>query len=302
MHQVTGQVTLRLYSLFGSVSGRLIRQTGHRVPAIAIAREFDVPVSSVVPWGVPGGQGEVWRVSHARGIDAVKIFTVPAEPHRIPAEVEALSRVLHPNVVRFVGQSAIRVGADSYKYIRYEFIDGQSLDEALHVHRPTPSQLRALGRGILSGLVALHASSVVHRDLKPMNIVLRSNQWGQPVIIDFGLVRLIDQSTKTVYPWAHGTWPWMSPEQFAGERAFQRADVFASAIIIYQAGLGRHPFLALNELGPYPPPNYAQRFGQPIPLTGLSNGVAGVITRCLQPLAVRRPSAAQALDAWNRLP
>src|ERR1700687_1478973 len=256
-------------------------QPTHRASPAAVAAEFGVAQTAVAPWGAPGGQGEVWRVSRKQGVKAVKTFTAPAEPHRIPAEIEALSRVNHPNVVRFLGQSAIRVGKDGYRYIRYEFIEGDNLDAAFKLKRPGRRELAALGHGLLSGLKALHASAIVHRDLKPMNIVLRSNDWAAPVIIDFGLVRLVDQTTKTVYPWAHGTWPWMAPEQLAGERAFQRADIFAAGVILYQAAVGGHPFIAPQEMRAHPPPDYPTRFDQQIQFGGVGRPLADLIRRCL---------------------
>jgi len=277
-------------------------QKKHHIPAKAVAGEFGVPLSAVAPWGTPGGQGEVWRVAGKHGVQAVKIFTAPAEPHRIPAEIEALSRVTHRNVVRYEGQSAVKVGNDTFQYIRYEFVDGCSLDTALNAGLPNSKDLAALGHGLLSGLKALHESSVVHRDLKPMNIMLRSSDWKQPVIIDFGLVRLVDKATRTVYPWAHGTWPWMAPEQLAGQRVFQRADIFAAGIILYQSAVGGHPFVASQEMRAFPPPDYPKRFYQPIQFQGARKPLADVIAHCLHPLAVRRPSSAQALSAWERLP
>lgn len=280
----------------------MIQQSNHRVPAATVAAHFGVPISAVVPWGAPGGQGEVWRVASTHGMEAVKIFTAPAEPHRIPAEIEALSRVNHENVVRFVGQSEIKVGVHRYQYIRYEFIEGISLDAKFKTGRPSRADLAVLGHGLLSGLKELHASSIVHRDLKPMNIVLRSGHWNRPIIIDFGLVRLVDKTTQTVYPWAHGTWPWMAPEQLTGERAYQRADVFAAGIILFEAATGRHPFISLQELRQYPPPDYPQRFHQSPSFSGVNRPLAGLIAHCLHPLSVRRPSSAQALAAWDRLP
>jgi serine/threonine protein kinase len=280
----------------------MIAQPKHRVPPDILAAVLGVSPTEVAPLGVPGGQGEVWRVSRGGSYEAVKVYLGPSEPHRIPAEIEALTRVRHPNVVNLLGQSTIRMGGQDYAYLRYEFIPGVNLDQALAGGVPTSNQLAELGRGVLSGLAALAAKSVVHRDLKPMNIVLRTNAWDKPVIIDFGLVRLVDLTTRTIYPWAHGTWPWMAPEQLKGERAYARADVFAAGVILYQACKGSHPFLSAQELRQHPPADYPTRLRSAPNLVGVERALARLLKHCLQPLAVRRPSAAQALIAWNSLP
>jgi eukaryotic-like serine/threonine-protein kinase len=280
----------------------MIAQPNHRVPPDILGAALGVSPAALAPLGAPGGQGEVWRVKRGSSFEAVKVYLAPTEPHRIPAEIEALTRVHHPNVVKLLGESKLRVGNQYFTYLRYEFIPGNNLDEALRRGLPSTTQLAQLGRGLLGGLAALAIKSVVHRDFKPMNVVLRGDEWDKPVIIDFGLVRLVDQTTKTIYPWAHGTWPWMAPEQLLGERAYSRADVFAAAVILYQARKGRHPFLSPQELRQSPPSDYSARIRSGPNMTGIETRQARLLKHCLQPLAVRRPSADQAHAIWDSLP
>jgi eukaryotic-like serine/threonine-protein kinase len=280
----------------------MIAPPNHRIPPDILAAALGVRPAALAPLGVPGGQGEVWRVSRGGKDEAVKVYIGPSDPHRIPAEIEALTRVRHPNVVTLLGQSTLRIGSQNCTYLRYELVPGVNLDQALARGVPTPSQLAGLGRGLLGGLAALASKSVVHRDFKPLNVVLRGDAWDKPVIIDFGLVRLVDQTTKTIYPWAHGTWPWMAPEQLLGERAYARADVFAAGVILYQARKGRHPFLSPQELRQHPPADYSARLRSGPDVVGIEPRLARLLKHCLQPLAVRRPSADQALTVWNSLP
>jgi serine/threonine protein kinase len=94
----------------------------------------------------------------------------------------------------------------------------------------------------------------------------------------------------------------MAPEQLLGERAYSRADVFAAGVILYQARQGRHPFLSPQELRQHPPPDYSARLKSGPDLAGVEARQARWLKHCLQPLAVRRPSADQALSIWNSLP
>jgi serine/threonine protein kinase len=96
---------------------------------------------------------------------------------------------------------------------------------------PDDYQLRAFLHGVANGLEVLHSNQIIHRDIKPDNIILRGGDWARPVIIDLGLSRLLDLTSMTVYPWAAGTWPYMAPEQLRGERAIDRTDVWALGVV-----------------------------------------------------------------------
>lgn len=152
--------------------------------------------------------------------------------------------------------------------------------------------------GLLAGVAEIHDLGGLHRDIKPENVALRDGEWGQPVLLDFGLARLADMSTHTQYPALRGTPPYMSPEQLRGKAARTRSDVFALGVTVYETATGQHPFgvthpMTIQELHDHiaagPPPNPQS----------LSNAVSGetaeVMMRLLAYRGHERLSAEDAL-------
>jgi serine/threonine protein kinase len=107
----------------------------------------------------------------------------------------------------------------------------------------TTEETRRLLSGLLAGVAEIHDLGVLHRDIKPANTGLREGDWGRPVLLDFGLSRVLDMSSHTEYPAKIGTDAYMAPEQLRYQPARRRSDLFALAVVVYEAGTGRHPFL-----------------------------------------------------------
>lgn len=183
---------------------------------------------------------------------ACKVITRNSEPERFEREVSAMQRINSPRVVRVLDRGTLTTADDGedHPYLLSEFLEGGDVRQNISATGwPDDLQLRAFLLAALEGVAELHAASVVHRDLKPENIVLLGGDWTQPVIIDLGLSRLIDLSSMTVYPWAGGTWTYMAPEQLLGERAFDRSDVWAVAVVAAELARQGHPFWR-GELSP----------------------------------------------------
>jgi hypothetical protein len=121
------------------------------------------------------------------------------------------------------------------------FIDGPSLQEAIGRDRPLrPGEVRMLAAGLAEGLAAIHAHGLVHRDLKPGNVILAADG---PRIIDFGIARAVDATTGITTTGAVvGTFAYMSPEQIRGEVAGTPSDVFSLGCVLAFAATGRPPF------------------------------------------------------------
>lgn len=106
----------------------------------------------------------------------------------------------------------------------------------------TAHELRALTVGLLRGVHEIHELGILHRDIKPDNVAMRDGGWEHPVLLDFGLARVLDMSSHTEYPHAIGTPLYMAPEQLRGAPARHRSDLFAVGSVVYHAGTGSHPF------------------------------------------------------------
>jgi serine/threonine protein kinase len=151
----------------------------------------------------------------------------------------------HPNVVGFRASGVLEARGQTYPYLECEYIAGGSVKQAIDEGRQPSSgeEIRALLTGLLAGVAEIQDLGILHRDIKPANVALREGDWGRPVVLDFGLARVLDMSSHTEYPARIGTVAYMAPEQLRGQQARRRSDLFSVAVVVYQATTGEHPFL-----------------------------------------------------------
>jgi len=172
------------------------------------------------------------------------------------------------------------------------YIEGPSLQEAVGRGGPLPpDQVRALGAGLAEGLAAIRACGLVHRDLKPGNVIMASDG---PRITDFGIARAIDASTGITSTGAIvGTFAYMSPEQLRGDPAGPPSDVFALGCALAFAATGRPPFG-----GDQAAAVMFRILTEPPDLAGLADGrLRGVIAACLAKSPGDRPLVRAVLAA-----
>ena len=198
-----------------------------------------------------GGYGEVYagvqksgpRVAiklldptHSRDDDAVA---------RFKREAETAQRLDHPNIVRLfdVGSSRNR------HYIVMELVHGGTLKTLMNRELDLDRCRKILSvlADAARGLAHAHEQGIVHRDVKPANILLTRS--GKAKVADFGLARAIDHSSMTTAGKVLGTAAYMSPEQARGLRATDASDVYSMGIILYEVATGAVPFQSDNQLG-----------------------------------------------------
>nr|WP_314577960.1 serine/threonine-protein kinase [uncultured Pseudomonas sp.] len=155
---------------------------------------------------------------------------------RFKNEAQAAGRLSHPNIVAVYDYGE----DDGTAYIAMEFIDGIALNTRLQNQEPR-QMVQVIGwmRQLLGALHYAHAKGVIHRDVKPANLIITADD--QVKVTDFGIAR-IDTSVLTQTGSMIGTPSYMSPEQFCGDLVDGRSDVFSAGIVLYQLITGERPF------------------------------------------------------------
>src|SRR5262249_22548184 len=195
-----------------------------------------------------GGMGRVYLATDARLGRTVALKALaphllrdPAQRERLRREARAAAMLSHPGICTVYALEEV----DGDLFIATEFVDGRTLSEEIQSRHPRSSaDVVRTAQELARALAAAHASGVVHRDLKPDN-VMRTRD-GRLKILDFGLARiesprmpagLVTQPGVVV-----GTPAYMAPEQINGTAVDARADVFAYGVLMYEYACGVHPF------------------------------------------------------------
>lgn len=229
-----------------------------------------------------GGMGEVFRCTRASDqcAVAVKILTpqmaaVPDYVRRFGREAAAMAQLDHPGIVRLVGRGK----ASGHVFIAMELIDGISLRLWAHQNRPTARQLARLLAQVAHALAYAHARAVVHRDLKPDNVLVTAEE--RTKVLDFGLAGLHAEGAEclTQSHVAMGTANYMAPEQRKdAKRADHRADLYSFGVMTYELLTGELP------VGRFPPPSKL--------VPGLDPRWDALVERCLEVEPAARPHSA----------
>ncbi|MDR1151632.1 MAG: protein kinase [Bifidobacteriaceae bacterium] len=210
-----------------------------------------------------GGMGEVWRGQDmwASRTVAIKVlrpeFTGDeASLHRLRTEAHNASMLNHPNIARVYDYRE----EDGTGYLVLEYVPGQSLADVLAVQSTMPAhQLITILHQCAEGLFAAHRAGVVHRDVKPGNILLGPG--GTVKLTDFGISVCLGQAALTATGKVMGTAQYLAPEQALGKSATPAGDMYALGIIAYECLAGSRPFnsggdvdIALAQVRQPPPP------------------------------------------------
>ena len=191
-----------------------------------------------------GGMGEVY-LAHDGELDrdvALKLIHTdlaesPAIMERFKREIQLSSRITHKNVLRVYDLGE----AQGVKFLTMQYVEGEDLASLMRREGPLPTnRIVDIFRQMCHGLVAAHEQGVIHRDLKPQNIMIEKS--GRVSVTDFGLAKTFQQTTLTDAGKIVGTPHYMSPEQVRGLPIDQRSDIFALGIILYEMLTGTVPF------------------------------------------------------------
>ncbi len=249
-----------------------------------------------------GGMGEVY-LAHDEKLDrrvALKVLspTLAREPDRVARfqrEAKAIALLNHPNIVTIHSVEEV----EACHFLTMELIEGESLQRLILPGGMSLEEVQRVGIAIADALAAAHEKGIVHRDVKPSNIMTTSD--GRVKVLDFGLAKAPpspwrqpvgpDEPTAdsiylnpdlTTEGVVMGTMPYMSPEQLRGEPLDHRTDIFSLGVILYEMVTGRHPFHAASSaetisaiLRDEPPPATKRR-------TDLPDHLSTIIARCLK--------------------
>jgi len=255
-----------------------------------------------------GGMGSVYRASHAmlRRPTAVKLL--PPEKagadkiQRFEREVQLTSRLTHPSTVVVFDYGRT---ADGVFYYAMEYLDGLNLEELVRLDGPQPAgRIVHILRQVAGSLAEAHGVGLIHRDVKPANVILVAERGGVPdvaKVVDFGLVKDLDREADlTRDDSIAGTPLYLSPEAITSpERVDARSDLYSLGCVGYYLMTARRVFEGRNALEvcghhlhsqPVPP---VERLGRPVPET-----LSSLLLTCLEKKPERRPPSARAfLDA-----
>ncbi|QDV67541.1 Serine/threonine-protein kinase PknB [Rosistilla carotiformis] len=198
-----------------------------------------------------GGFGTVFRAFDEKlervvaiKIIAIDMAVVPAARKRFLRETQNAAAIRHENVVAIHA-----VEEDPVPYLVMEYISGVTLQQRIEQQGPMElADVLKFGKQIADGLAAAHAEQLVHRDVKPSNILLESGPSGRVKLTDFGLARAIDDASITRSGMIAGTPMYMAPEQAFGKKLDHRADLFCLGSVLYKMLAGCPPFRAPTML------------------------------------------------------
>ena len=194
-----------------------------------------------------GGSGSVWLARDERtGLEvALKIVAREGKAAaRAEREAAAAARLRHPSCLR-----AYAFARDSrHVYIAYEFVPGQTFREALRAGELDDRKAIEACAQVCDGLAHAHAAGILHRDVKPSNVLLADGERVSARLLDFGLARMAEAETLTAQGDVPGTLAYISPERLGGASAEEASDVWAVGVMLWEALAGRHPFWQTSML------------------------------------------------------
>jgi hypothetical protein len=244
--------------------------------------------------------GHVWLARDDQsGLD-VALKIIPREGksgHRAEREARAAASLRHSRCQRIIALAR----DPSHVYIAYEYIPGRTLREAIRSGELDDKRALEVGAQIAEALAHAHGRGIVHRDVKPSNVLLAEAGHVDVRLLDFGLAQMAEFDTLTGLGDIPGTLAYISPERLRGEAATPAADVWAVGVLLWEALAGEHPFWG----GDLTDTSRLIQQGAPALDTrrpDLPRNVLDTVSGALSTSPQRRPSAAQLAQELRSLP
>lgn len=243
-----------------------------------------------------GGFAEVYEALDVTLDQAVALKIVAdgrSMSGRVVREVEAAAALSHPNIVALYDW----FGDGERTILVWELVDGESLDKLLG--ELADGDVAAIGVELLDALAFAHSQGIIHRDVKPQNVMLDSA--GHVRVMDFGIARLMDADTLTQDGDLIGTVAYMSPEQAAGRRVGPPSDVYSAGMVLYEMLAGEHPLR-----GQTPAETLSNVAAGRLPSLSalrpdLPQDLVGLIDDACAPRPAERPTAAELSEAVDEV-
>lgn len=233
-----------------------------------------------------GGMGEVWaardlRLSRPVAVKLLRrdVAQVAEARRRFEVEASAAAQLTDPHVV-----AIFDTGEDGGQpYIVMELLSGDTLRDELHRGPLSAAQARGIADQLLAALTAAHRAGIVHRDIKPGNVLRAGPETWK--LADFGIAKSVEATTDlTMTGFVPGTPAYLAPERLSGQPATPRADLYSVGVVLYEALSGRQPFA-----GDTPAALHAIRVGDPPPLEKLRPDLDPALTAVVQRAMRRDP-------------
>src|SRR5580658_9649176 len=269
-------------------------------PGVVLAQRYEI-----VEILGQGGMGAVYQATDRELNRTVAIKVIRPDlardqgiVDRFKQELLLAHQVTHRNVIRIYDLSE----ADGMKFITMEYVEGENLLTLLHEKKKfSPEESVEIMQQVCRALEAAHTVGVIHRDLKPQNIM--RDKTGRILVMDFGLARTLEGDGMTQSGALVGTMEYMSPEQALGKPLDQRSDIFALGLIFYEMLTGQMPFKADSTIA-----SLIRRTQEPVaPLSdhdaSIPRSVSSIVQKCLErDLQLRYNTAAELLadlETWQ---
>lgn len=242
-----------------------------------------------------GGTAEVWRATDTSldRVVALKLVTIAHDDSsaRAADEAKTLARLSHPSLVQVYDAGT---DASGRPWVVMEFVDGETLGAALKRGPLALEEVRLIGLAVAEALDHVHTQGLVHRDVKPANILLR--QGGGAKLTDFGIARLVDAARVTSTGLLVGTASYLAPEQVAGEPVGPPVDVYALGLLMLECLTGTREYA-----GPAVEAAMARLSRDPALPASLPAVWASLLTAMTARQPADRPTAAEAAGVLRRM-